>query len=271
MHPTNIIFENRWLEELTRELSELWNLCDHDEERWLIEELLNRMSYLTSNDLKKYAKKIKAHIINNWGATSNSTFITAISDNNTSDGSQNVIQGLKNSFAGELGWEEKNFLNSIAHIQGLGNNSIIILFDDFVGTGNTANKKIKWAHNKLNSLKKEKCKLYFIAIAGMKEGINTINKYVEGVYIPLQMEKGISNFYFTTELKEKAISAMENLEKKLGKKYKKKKLEDFYFGYGRSEALYTAEFCSTPNNVFPIFWWAESKDGKARKTLFKRL
>ena len=82
------------------------------------------------------------------------------------------------------------------------------------------------------------------------------------------LNKGISELV-SGEKKEVATKSMEELEKKLQKRYQGKKLPNF--GYKRSESLFALESNNIPNNVFPIFWWPFLKGGVSRKTIFKRV
>ncbi|MEQ9441729.1 MAG: phosphoribosyltransferase [Cyclobacteriaceae bacterium] len=258
----------KWLIRYNIQLATIWNLFKGDEERELIKTLLGRFTYLDSGDIMQITQKIRQTVIESWKLESTNTFFVATSDNPEADGSQAFIQSLKNNFAS---WKERNFNNSVSNIEDFDNNSNIVLVDDFIGSGKTAIRRLKWVNDKLYELEKNKSRVYFIAIAGMEEGINNINKeFYEELFVAHKLHKGISD-YFSDSEKGKMLELMLTMEERLGAKYKRKKLRDFSLGYGKSEALYTVEALSTPNNVFPVFWWPVLADGTDWDTFFKRL
>lgn len=260
-----------WLIDYNVQLATIWNLFKNDKERDLIKLLLSKFTYLRSKEVRVITEKITVNVIENWQLKSLNSFFVATSDNAEADGSQALIQSLKNNFGSIPNWKEKNFNNSMSNIKDFQNNSNIILIDDFIGSGKTAIRRLNWVKEKLKESNKNKSKVYFIAMAGMKKGIENIDKNIyEDLFVPFQLDKGISD-NFPEAQKEEMINLMIEMEEKLAAKYNKKKLRDFRLGYDKSEALYSVEAFSTPNNVFPIFWWPKLKDGSSWNTFFKRL
>lgn len=128
--------------------------------------------------------------------------------------------------------------------------NILILVDDFIGTGETAQKCI----NNISRITKSIEKIFVIALVAQKSGIQLIESLGIRVYADVICNKGISDYYQGKELEDK-ISLMKDIESKLSIK------KEYRFGYGASEALVTMK--RTPNNTFPLFWKENSCQSKA--------
>ena len=120
-------------------------------------------------------------------------------------------------------------------------NSFLILADDFIGTGETAEKCI------LNIQKYDVPteKVIILSLVAQEKGIEYLRKY--NVYLATNIirQRGLSDYYEENELKGK-ISLMTDIERKMSVKKR------YHLGYNNSEALVT--MCRTPNNTFPLFW-----------------
>lgn len=125
---------------------------------------------------------------------------------------------------------------------------MILLVDDFIGTGETAltylreTDKIKHISNN---------KIAFVFIAGMKNGIKLLEYRHFSVFCAFAQRKGISDLS-DVEKQKKFSSLMKKIEQQFEID------EKFEFGYGHSEALIS--LIRTPNNTFPVFW--DSKHNK---------
>jgi hypothetical protein len=263
-----------WLENVCEELVELWNLCKNKKEKKLIEELLIKFLVLDSDKIEKACKKIAGYISNKWYLIGKSTKIVAMSYGDKPDGSQFIIQCLKNKFADKKGWEERDFVNNLltigqAKYQTKANQSIVLI-DDFIGTGKTAIRKTEWLINKFKEKNLQKVKIYIVSLACMEAAVKKIKGPKIEFYSPYILKKGISDYYKGNKLDER-VKNMENLESMLNPKYKNLKLTDFNFGYGKSEALFAIQGINVPNNVFPIFWWPLLKNNIERKPILKRI
>lgn len=261
-----------WLVDESEGLTELWNMCDSEDQQLLVESLISRFKVINSTEIKNLGNDVYKHITTNWKVRAENTLIVAISDNWEADGSQLFIQLLKNKFANEDDWSNHNFINSLP----IGANkakkgTTLILLDDFVGTGNTIIRKVNGVRKILTKRGLiDNVTIKVIAIAGMNFAISNLEKLNIEYYIPLWLDKGISDFYKGNDLSI-AIDLMKELESKLIHEYRSLKLKKFTFGYERSESLFALEACNVPNNVFPIFWWSLDKEKKKRKTLFRRI
>lgn len=123
-------------------------------------------------------------------------------------------------------------------------NFTICLIDDFIGTGETAEKALNYFINK--GIRKEM--ITVISLVGMKAGILYLTNKGYKTYANIVCDKGISS----TE-NEAAIQIMEEIEKKIHVK------DIFKFGYGSSESL--VRMSRTPNNTFPVYW-LQNKDNE---------
>lgn len=259
-----------WLNFQRTALLELWALTDCEDEKELIEFLIRNFCYVNGNTLNQASVEFVQQIESVWKLTAENTIITAICDNSNPDGSQMLIQIMKNKFSIHKGWRENNFSNSIAvtAYEKLKDNYVIVIVDDFVGTGQTLIRKYKWLLGRLEKQKLKGISIKVLSLASMefsKEGIENM-----GIdhYSSIWLKKGISELALEDNI-ERYTKAMENLENKLNKKVYGKDLP--YFGYKRSESLFAFENTNIPNNVFPIFWWPELIDNLKRTTIFRRI
>jgi hypothetical protein len=121
---------------------------------------------------------------------------------------------------------------------------IICLIDDFIGTGETALD----AANEVIEKGVEKSNLVVLALVAQKDGIEQIINQGYNVFTAVERVRAISDRMNHAD--EKKL-IMEELEKRMGVD------SDCQFGYGHSEAL--VKMIRTPNNTFPIYWYAQSK------------
>lgn len=123
-------------------------------------------------------------------------------------------------------------------------NSFLILADDFIGTGETAEKCI--VHMQSQGIPTEK--IIILSLVAQEQGLKYLEKYSVYLVTNIILQRGMSDYYEEEQLGEK-VSMMKEIENKMSVKKK------YRFGYNNSEALVT--MCRTPNNTFPVFW-AES-------------
>ena len=150
----------------------------------------------------------------------------------------------------------------------LQNNYNIVLIDDFIGTGDTICKKVKYLLKTLHNRKIADYSIHIVSLAAMNFAKEPMDKLKIPYYSVHWLSKGISEKIDLAK-RATAIKAMEDLEAKLKENVSGRKLQNF--GYKRSESLFALESNNIPNNVFPIFWWTHLKDNTKRKTLFRRI
>lgn len=131
----------------------------------------------------------------------------------------------------------------------LKDDEIIILVDDYIGSGETAVGAIKWI---VEAFKANPKQIVILSIATQEQGVQHIlNETGVTVYSQCQFTKGISDFYSGTE-REDCLATMEEIENKL------KVAPQDRLGYNQSEALIS--LIRTPNNTFPVFWKAKGTE-----------
>lgn len=264
---TQLHADFEWLSYEPEALFELWCLSDNNDQKVLIEHLIKNFSYIDGRKLKDASKNLSDQIEINWDLKPSNTFLVATCGDDKPDGSQSIIQILKNKFS--IDWKESNFYNSLPiGANEISDNSNIILVDDFIGTGDTISRKLKYLKTTIEKRCLTNITIRIISLAAMDFSKSVLDSFGVNYYSVHWLKKGINELLIESE-REAASKSMDKLEKKLKKEYHGKKLPNF--GYKRSEALYAFESNNIPNNVFPIFWWPFYKGGDSRKTLFRRI
>lgn len=264
---TQLNMEFGWLTYEPEALFQLWSLSENDEQKSLIEHLIKNFSFIDGRKLNESSKNLSSQIELEWKLKPANTFLVATCGDEKPDGSQSIIQILKNKFSND--WRESNFFNSLPiGANEIPDNSNIILVDDFIGTGDTIEKKMNYLISTIEKRSLKNMTIRIICLAAMEFSKEVLDNLKVDYYSVHWLKKGIIELVEEGK-REVAIQSMEELEKKLQKNYRGRKLPNF--GYKRSEALYALEANNIPNNVFPIFWWPFYKGGVSRKTLFRRI
>lgn len=128
-------------------------------------------------------------------------------------------------------------------------NKLIVLVDDFIGTGKTAEASVCYIKKELPQIH-DNSQIVILSIVAHEMGIEFLSKMGIRVFTTHKIKKGISD-NFSGELLEKSLICMSGIENSL-----KKLKPEFRFGYGQSEALVCMERC--PNNTFPIYWYTKN-------------
>jgi hypoxanthine phosphoribosyltransferase len=257
--------KNDWLEEDSKQraLFDLWSLCQDQGEKLLIADLINRFNFVTHTQLDKYLLEWKSVILDLFGLTYSNTLICSINDKSKPDSSSAILYQLKSLFA-ENQWRSTNFIDGITYIPDrLSNNTAVVFVDDFIGTGDTINRKVKWINRVIEEKKLTNVAIYILSIGMMESALKSITASDDNIYSCLYLKKGISDFY--DHNRSQMIDKMKRLETELNR------IGDHSLGFKGSEALYGLQSKNIPNNVFPIFWWGKLRGQKVRPTLFSRL
>ncbi|WP_417854628.1 hypothetical protein [Xanthomarina gelatinilytica] len=198
-----------------------------------------------------------------------------ISSNSKSNGKNNLVKAwfwIKNIFSNNSVDRPKNksgenilAIVENAEYRGLNNSSkfifpqsfskfksvfnkktdLLILVDDFVGTGDTADDVIQhfFKSSKFNS-----DNTIILSLVSLKQGIESIfKKRNVKVYQAAIKERAISDFYDTKKEIEENISKVKQMEIEL------KCEPELSLGYKESQALISI-MNKSPNNTLPVFW-----------------
>ena len=250
-------------------LSELYDLCDDEEQRNLVKHLLINFSLMDEDVYNLCLLEMSNYIVNR-GYPLDECLLIATAHDHLPDSSQGVLQDIKffmelkhfpsdnycNRF--ERCFKKKDF-PSIRHF---------FILDDFVGSGSTLlNRKEEFERRMAQNGREYS--LHFVVASGMRFAVDGLHELGIDVYCAYEMNRAISENYLPDEVEHK-IQLMSCLERKLATIINETDLSDYHLGYKQSEALFCRKFKNVPNNVFPIFWWKRYADNSDRKTLFIR-
>ena len=254
-----------WLMTCDEGFMELWNSTGEDRnQKKLILYLIHKFLYVDSNKADEYCGEIVHQITEGWKLQPKNTTITAACDNSRPDGSQLMVQKLKNRFP--YGWREFDYSNSLPEaLYKINDKDNLVICDEFVGTGSKIKGKTEYALRVIRKRELENVHLYIVSFAAMQFSKTTVEY---PFYSCEWLLKGISdtlkgdNLIVATRIMEEMEII---LKPKIGKQYLPK------FGFKRSESLYNYENDNIPNNVFPIFWWKKYKNNTFRIPMFRHI
>lgn len=255
-----------WLIRKEPNLEELVSICKTNEQKNLLFSLLERFHYLKDDALNVFLNQI-ADYVTTCGIEIDRTQLVACTYDEEADSGQKVLDMIRSPLF-ERGWRNFKTVNNVGKATKFvqrDNKTNIVFIDEFVGTGRSLKTRIDWLSKNVDREINIRC----CFIAGMKTAIKSLQNEGMEIFCPLQLEKGISEFYRSDELKA-AINDMLYLESTLASQINDKKIKDYSFGYGQAEALYSLHNGNTPNSVFPIFWWIKDYNENERKTVLTR-
>lgn len=240
-----------WLMEKQNPLIDLIDECEGDEQQQLVFELLERFTYLEAPDFHQAIQGIADYIQVTLGLGPDDAAISASDNGKYADSSQFVAYSLKAGAKWNApNWSTNSFVANLTHLVASAEKGNLVLVDEFVGTGETAEKKVSWLRNEL-AKSGATPKIYFGVVAAMEAGLERIRPTVDGVFAAHLLTRGISDFYPTGEI-EQRLNAMLALEQQLGPETRRGTLKRHSLGYKKSESLYSRANGNTPNNVFPV-------------------
>ena len=257
-----------WLDSRQRAFIELLKMCDNGSERELVLKLLERYSYLSGDDLEAAVQTLAEVVINEWKCVPNQSIFAAIAGDTDPDGSQAIIQSLKNYLTEADGWNTKKFFSQLEDaLPKCKTNSNLVLIEDFVGTGNKVTKAIERVNEYFGANSISEVNLFILSVSAMEASRPVIDELKIKYHCVHWLKKGISD-YSADDLVKEDLSGIKALSSKLSKKFKGQYMNPL--GYKKSEALVYLQNISVPNNVFSIFWWPKLLNGTRRNTLFSR-
>lgn len=154
-----------------------------------------------------------------------------------------VLYEIKNPVVQRKLVKPVHILNSTSDLKKLKDlsNSLFILVDDFVGTGQTAD-------DCMTDLKQIQPtiagKMVVMCIVALEKGIQKLSNLHVPIFYRYRFNRGISDYYTGYKLR-KNIRLMQQIENNF-------EISTYNFGFQGSEALVCLKRC--PNNTFPIYW-----------------
>lgn len=154
-----------------------------------------------------------------------------------------VLYEIKNPVVQRKLVKPVHILNSTSDLKKLKDlkNSLFILVDDFVGTGQTAD-------DCMTDLKQIQPtiagKMVVMCIVALEQGIQKLSNLHVPIFYRYRFNRGISDYYTGYKLR-KNIRLMQQIENNF-------EISTYNFGFQGSEALVCLKRC--PNNTFPIYW-----------------
>jgi hypothetical protein len=213
--------------------------------------------------------EITDFIISESGFEKDKIQMLSLTYDEETDSSQKILYDVTNHLYAK-GWRNIKTVNQFGKAINAYNKhgkSQIIAIDEFIGSGQTLRVRHDWLIKNIIG----NFEIVYVFVAGIEHSINELLQEGIKIVCPLQLKKGISEFYIGDDLilhQDKML----DLELKLAQKINDKELYPYSFGYGDAQALYSLEDNNgnTPNSVFPIFWWLKDREERDRKTLLTR-
>lgn len=170
-------------------LKELYELCDTDEERQLVGQLIVDFSDM-NDDLYNLCLLDMSNYIINKGFPLKECLIVATAHNRYPDSSQDVVQSLKLPL-GMAGMDMFNFCNRFDHCfnKDFKKAHHYFVVDDFVGSGSTIlNRSIEF----YKLIGDKECTLHFVIAAGMEYAINNLIAQNIDIHCSYTLDRGIT-------------------------------------------------------------------------------
>lgn len=169
--------------------------------------------------------------------------------------SDNILKIIRNKFETEIcKGSSIIFCKSINElIENYKENGLIILCDDFIGSGKTVQQCVSAIMNELiknhKSIKLED--FFILAVYAMQQGQEYLNALPIKFVVKEMYKRAISDDYSLSEDdRKKNIEIMKSSESKVLEKFNC----DFSLGYEQCESLISI-LDKSPNNTFSIYWF----------------
>lgn len=265
------IFTNKkWIEIAGYDecLSRFGELIDNlkEEQIELILELTERYRWFSLNEYHSQLRALLKDLHNTYLTGINKIYLFPIIkpkdelDTKSGHAVMYMLDAIKPSFAEftNIDFIKLNeFEDLIPAKLNLKHDEILLLVDDYIGSGGTLNSTLD------ELLKNDTINENFVILSVMiqEDTKNNLDERNIKTIVGESTKKGITNFYQGEEINNKAL-IMSEIERLIPK------IKNYSFGFEKSEALVT--MAKTPNNTFPIFWKDFQKKGKLYKAPFAR-
>lgn len=246
---TTIIYRKHWMDsdfsrECLKRLSDMNSFLDNND-RQMIVDLLQEFDKFFSDSYTKMLKDVLGSIPKASFCQKN-VFLCAMAkfDDLGKIKSGPALAYLSHELKYHSFFEGKTLeIEPLSYelLRKLDSNSLLIIVDDFLGSGDTFFEMI----NNFPQLGSKKESIIVISLVSMEEGFNKVKKAGFNIYTGKSRKKGISEL-MPENKRDKYLDLMKNIEKKINTR------AEFSLGYKQSEALIS--MIRTPNNTFPVFW-----------------
>jgi hypothetical protein len=257
-----------WLVSKGDELLDLMAYCGTPRQQIMLVDLLHRTLHVTYSAFHSSIEAMRNQVETVWALNPKSTWFVSSNSSESTDSSQEVLNLLKSAHWKGAGWVRKRFRTRFREIVDCATSGdTIVIVDDFVGSGKTIIDAIGWIHDHL-ALAEKACTIKVLVSSGCQSGLLEIQKAGTEVFWVHAVKRGLTDYLSGTALAD-AVIDMGALEDKLEKQARSKSFSLYRFGWGKREAVYVRDGGNTPNNVFPILWWDNTK-GVRRRTVMHR-
>lgn len=264
-----------WLTELENELVALFSDCENMAQMKLLCGLLERFHYSTSSEFTEGLNAIAQYLFSDNLLEPSQSQMYGLEHSREADSAHEIVYRFKSIVAKKYG----QGLNLTATLNQAPKFSVderpnIILVDEFIGSGQSANTAVSQLLAKVKRQGFSPDRIYLCYVVGMKLAVDRIRgSYGINVYCHKVLSKGISDYYQGAH-KVAALQNMRKLERKLADPCPYTQATMPSLGYNAAETLYAREDGNPPNNNFPVLWWPAAKRGNSgfidRKTLLVR-
>lgn len=141
----------------------------------------------------------------------------------------------------------KNNYEEVSENELLAGNAIVVLVDDFIGSGGTAIKTLADMRAKFTHLR-DNSAIKVMSLVAQGDGIKQLKDAGVEVFYSRYAPKAIEESNATVEEKIRMYYQMDEIESRIPNFN-----NTYHYGYYKSEALVSMIRC--PNNTFPIYWY----------------
>jgi hypothetical protein len=143
-------------------------------------------------------------------------------------------------------------------------NSLIILLDDFIGSGDTALEAITYFND---NIRNNSDTLILISLVAQLQGVLKIEEQGYKIFYAHLRARAITDSD-TISNKFEALKIIRKIEKRMGITKQTDPTKDYRLGYRHTQAL--VSMIRSPNNTLPIYWWSTKPNGERWNGIFKR-
>ena len=138
-----LLEDHPWILEKQEALEDLWSICNDNDKKLLIIDLLDRFKLLNNKDLTPLETEIFEHILNVWKLNPDKVVFLPIADKEEMDGSIWILDSMKQKLPDNF--NPKKCLNNLVHCKNVeicSEDQNLVVVDDFIGSGKKLTRKL---------------------------------------------------------------------------------------------------------------------------------